>query len=152
MTRKIWIAGACILTVAAIAAALGWWWLGRPMYEPGQLAARADLEPPAQTPAQNDRWQVTPEIELAHFAVGTGRNVLVVHGGPGIPDETPYSGLADLTDRFSFHYYAQRGCGPSHAPDRPALVFKYIREYPTTGWGAWGSASNSPILNGSGVF
>jgi proline iminopeptidase len=56
------------------------------------------------------------EIELAHFSAGEGRNVLVIHGGPGLPFLQPMSGLEPLTSEFQFHYYDQRGCGESTRP------------------------------------
>jgi proline iminopeptidase len=59
---------------------------------------------------------VEPGIELAHFSAGEGRNVLVIHGGPGEPFSEPISGLEPLTAEFRFHYYDQRGCGASTRP------------------------------------
>jgi proline iminopeptidase len=59
---------------------------------------------------------VEPGIELAHFAVGQGRNILIIHGGPGEPFTHPMSGLEPLTSEFRFHYYDQRGCGESTRP------------------------------------
>jgi len=65
-------------------------------------------------------------IELAHFAVGEGRNVLIIHGGPGRPFRQPISGLESLTGEFQFHYYDQRGCGKSTRPiDRFELANMY---------------------------
>jgi proline iminopeptidase len=59
---------------------------------------------------------VEPGIELAHFSTGEGRNVLIIHGGPGMPFTQPMSGLEPLTEEFQFHYYDQRGCGESTRP------------------------------------
>jgi proline iminopeptidase len=75
----------------------------------------APLTPPSQ-PTGSDTWLVEPEIELAHFVAGEGRNVLVVHGGPGEPFPQPIHGLEPLTGDFRFHYYDQRGCGESSRP------------------------------------
>lgn len=91
----------------------------QPMYKPGMVSAgenlSAPLEPPAQQPDSND-WLVEPEIELSHFSDGSGRNVLVVHGGPGMPFTEPAHGLSLLSDDYQFHYYAQRGSGDSTRP------------------------------------
>ena len=56
------------------------------------------------------------DIKLSHFSAGKGKNILVVHGGPGAPDVMPWSGLQSLTEAYQFHYYAQRGCGGSSRP------------------------------------
>ncbi|MCB0188356.1 MAG: alpha/beta hydrolase, partial [Caldilineaceae bacterium] len=60
--------------------------------------------------------QVEPEIQLHHFAVGEGRSVLVIHGGPGMPYQEPWPALAPLTDDYRFHFYDQRGAGQSTRP------------------------------------
>jgi proline iminopeptidase len=75
----------------------------------------APLAPPSQ-PAGSDAWLVEPGIQLAHFSAGEGRNVLIVHGGPGEPFSEPIDGLEPLTGDFRFHYYDQRGCGQSTRP------------------------------------
>jgi proline iminopeptidase len=98
----------------------GFWHLStQPLYKPGMVRNErnlsASLVPPAQ-PANSDTWLVEPGIELAHFAVGEGRNVLLIHGGPGMPFLQPMSGLEPLTNEFQFHYYDQRGCGKSTRP------------------------------------
>ena len=56
------------------------------------------------------------KIQLAHFSVGEGRDVLVVHGGPGEPFAEPMAALQPLTNDFRFHYYDQRGSGESTRP------------------------------------
>jgi proline iminopeptidase len=79
----------------------------------------AESARPAYTPAQTgdpDYWQVEDDIKLYHFAEGTGRNVLIVHGGPGMPFREPLAGLASLTGDYRFIYYDQRGCGKSSRP------------------------------------
>ncbi len=55
-------------------------------------------------------------VELHHFAEGEGEEILVVHGGPGIPPQDPFPGLSRLSHRYRFHYYHQRGCGKSTRP------------------------------------
>ncbi len=91
----------------------------QPLYQPGMVRAEknlsAPLTPPTQ-PADSEIWLVEPRIELAHFSAGKGRNVLVIHGGPGMPFLQPMSGLKPLNSEFRFHYYDQRGCGESTRP------------------------------------
>ena len=91
----------------------------RPLYEPGMVRTgrnlRAPLEPPPQ-PSDPNLWMVEPDIKLYHFAMGQGRPVLIVHGGPGRPQLKPWAGLAPLTNTCRFIYYDQRGCGRSTRP------------------------------------
>jgi proline iminopeptidase len=108
----------------------GFWYLSiQPLYRPGMVRRgenlRAPLTPPAQS-AGAQTWLVEPGIELAHFAAGAGRNMLVIHGGPGAPFAQPMRGLHPLTDTYRFHYYDQRGCGESTRPiDRFASTNMY---------------------------
>lgn len=109
-----------VLIIAIIAGGFYFWNLmNKPLYEPGSLRAgkflRAPLTPPVQT-AENDFWQVEPDIELHHFSAGEGRNVLVIHGGPGQPYVEPWPGLETLGGDYRFHYYDQRGAGQSTRP------------------------------------
>jgi proline iminopeptidase len=76
---------------------------------------RAPLTPPEQ-PDDEYLWTVEPDVRLYHFAAGEGRNVLIVHGGPGYPYLEPWPGLEPLTHNHRFHYYDQRGCGQSTRP------------------------------------
>jgi proline iminopeptidase len=76
---------------------------------------REPLAPPTQDPDES-YWYVEPDVRLYHFAEGTGRPVLIVHGGPGYPYAEPWPGLASLTGAYIFHYYDQRGCGRSTRP------------------------------------
>lgn len=116
----IWIS---IITaiVLLIAAAGGWFWysMGQPLYQPGMVRAGKNLIAPLTPPTQGDDpafWQVEPGIQLHHFAVGAGRNVLIIHGGPGAPYSEPWAGLDSLTTTYRFHYYDQRGAGQSTRP------------------------------------
>lgn len=63
-----------------------------------------------------NHWTVEKDIRLFHFSEGKGRNVLMVHGGPGFPTHTAWPGLKPLTSRYRFVYYDQRGCGRSTRP------------------------------------
>lgn len=120
MKRKIIPILLGVIVLALIASAGGFWYMSiQPLYKPGMVSSEkklsAPLTPPTQ-PANSETWLVQPGIELAHFAVGEGRNVLIIHGGPGEPFTQPMSGLASLTSDFRFHYYDQRGCGESTRP------------------------------------
>jgi proline iminopeptidase len=91
----------------------------QPLYQPGMVSAGQNLRAPLTPPAQSgdpDFWQVEKDIRLYHFSQGRGRNVLIVHGGPGMPFREPMRGLEPLTGEYRFHYYDQRGCGKSTRP------------------------------------
>lgn len=118
--KKIIVILISVLIVSVIAGgATIWYLMQQPLYEPGMVRAeenlRAPLEPPEQ-PEDSPMWRVEEDIDLFHFAEGEGRNVLIVHGGPGMPYTEPWSGLAPLTRSYRFHYYDQRGCGQSTRP------------------------------------
>jgi proline iminopeptidase len=120
--RILIIAGVVALVVLVlVAAVIGYFWYttGQPLYKPGMVREgknlRAPLTPPQQTGGENF-WTVEEDIQLYHFAAGEGRNVLVVHGGPGVPPAKIWPGLELLTDAYRFHYYDQRGCGQSTRP------------------------------------
>ena len=118
--RLRWLFGVAALLVLGLAVGGGflWWSLGKPMYSPGEARAEQDLEPPTQ-PAHDGnegRWAMPDDVELAWFARGQGEPVLVIHGGPGIPDVGPWPGLEPLTDRIRAYHFAQRGSGASTRP------------------------------------
>jgi hypothetical protein len=46
--------------------------------------------PIAQT-GDPDFWQMEADIRLYHFSRGDGRNVLIIHSGPGLPFREPMS-------------------------------------------------------------
>ncbi|MBM3125789.1 MAG: alpha/beta hydrolase [Chloroflexi bacterium] len=116
MKRKLLlIIGTIVLALIVIAG--GFWYMStQPLYNPGMVREMgASLTPPNQL-AESEKWLVQSNIEINHFAVGEGRNVLVIHGGPGMPFLEPMSGLEPLTREYRFHYYDQRGCGESTRP------------------------------------
>jgi proline iminopeptidase len=119
MRKTIAIVLAVIVVLIALGGAAFWYMTLQPFYKPGmvneQQNLRAPLTPPEQTD-DADYWQVEPDIQLYHFAQGDGRNILIVHGGPGVPFRQPLSGLEPLTDEYCFHYYDQRGSGESTRP------------------------------------
>jgi len=116
MKRKIFIIiGAIVLALVVVLG--GFWYMStQPLYKPGMVREMGVSLTPPQQPANSKPWLVEPNINLAHFAVGKGRNVLIIHGGPGMPFLQPMSGLESLTGEYRFHYYNQRGCGESTRP------------------------------------
>lgn len=119
MKKKIIIIAALLLVLILIAGVFLWYFMGRPLYEPGMVRLgknlRAALIPPKQLNDENF-WTVEEDIKLYHYWDGAGRSVLVIHGGPGYPFNKPLSGLKPLTDNYKFIYYDQRGCGKSTRP------------------------------------
>ena len=108
-----------VLLILIIAAGGFWYMSTQPLYKPGMVREEKNLSAPLTPPAQSagsEKWLVEPGIELAHFSAGEGRNVLIIHGGPGEPFTQPMSGLESLAGKFRFHYYDQRGCGDSTRP------------------------------------
>ncbi|MDP8207473.1 MAG: alpha/beta hydrolase [Candidatus Electryonea clarkiae] len=87
----------------------------KPLYQPGYIQQGINT-PPAQKGTDNDKWKVESNIELYHFSEGSGREVLVIHGGPGIPFSNTWKGLSLLRDSLEANYYHQRGCGKSSIP------------------------------------
>ena len=120
MKRKILFIslGAILLAIGLVAG--GFWYMStQPLYKSGMVRAEKNLSAPLTPPTQlanSGTWLVEPGIELAHFAAGEGRNVHIIHGGPGEPFTQPVRGLESLTGKFRFHYYDQRGCGESTRP------------------------------------
>jgi proline iminopeptidase len=117
--KAVLIGIAALLLLLIIAGVLFWHFMSKPLYEPGMVRAgkdlRASLTPPAQSGDANF-WSVEQDIKLYHFSDGTGKSVLVVHGGPGYPIRSSLPGLKPLTGRYRFIYYDQRGCGKSARP------------------------------------
>jgi proline iminopeptidase len=120
MKRKIILILLSLTALLAIIFVGGFWYLSnQPLYNPGMVRQGENLDAPLAPPTQPEgsaMWLVEPGIELAHFIEGNGRNVLVVHGGPGLPFSQPLAGLSPLNDEYRFHYYDQRGCGESTRP------------------------------------
>lgn len=113
------IVGAIVLVLLLLGGGAMWWFSTQPLYRPGMVRAgqnlRSPLTPPSQ-PSDADFWQVEKDIRLYHFSQGDGRNVLIIHGGPGMPFRQPLTGLEPLTKDYRFYYYDQRGCGKSTRP------------------------------------
>ena len=108
-----------IVLLLLIAGGVMRYFIGQPLYTPGMVRAEANLRAPLTPPVQSDDprfWKVESDIQLYHFAEGQGRNVIVIHGGPGMPSLKPWPGLRPLAKQFKFNYYDQRGCGQSTRP------------------------------------
>ena len=120
MKRKTFLIVALVVAFVIAAGAGSFWWMTQqPLYQPGMVSAgqnlRASLTPPVQS-GDSEYWQMESDIRLYHFSQGAGRNVLIVHGGPGMPFREPMRGLEPLAGEYRFHYYDQRGCGKSTRP------------------------------------
>ena len=108
---------AAIGLVAVAGGVFFWFWItGQPMYSPGD-GAELELNPVSHN--ADGAWRVSTDVSLHHFASGAGRNMLYVHGGPGIPETTAAPGL-DLSG-YRVHYYDQRGTGQSSQPFQGAV-------------------------------
>lgn len=119
MKKKLFlIALGVVLLVAIVVGGVVWYSMGQPLYKPGMVRAGKNLSAPLAPPPQpsGDFWQVEKDIRLYHFSAGQGPNVLVVHGGPGIPTIAAWPGVVPLENRYRFLYYDQRGCGRSTRP------------------------------------
>jgi proline iminopeptidase len=117
--KKMLAIAAVLVLLLGVAAGAFWYWTSLPLYKPGMVSASVNLGAPLTPPAQGqdpNRWIVEKDIQLHHFAVGAGENVLIVHGGPGRPSTEPWAGLDALKDRYRFIYYDQRGSGRSTRP------------------------------------
>lgn len=122
MKRLFLITGIVFVILILAVAGLGIWvksMIGKPLYQPGIVRAGANLRAPLDPPDQPEGesfWLLEPNIKIYHFSQGSGRPVLMVHGGPGFPFHDPYTGLELLGEHFEFVYYHQRGCGKSTRP------------------------------------
>lgn len=119
--KKLLIIVPSVIVVIALAAGyMIYQMMMAPMYEVGNVAKGVNLSgslaPPKQEKLDENIWQVEADIDLKYFTQGEGRNVLVVHGGPGIPYVEGWPGLEPLGDEYKFNYYDQRGCGESTRP------------------------------------
>ncbi len=122
------IIAACVCALAA-AAFLFLGAFGKALYEPLSLAraagaGRITLDPPGgvvygATLADGTReftLEAEAGITLAGFERGSGRPVLVVHGGPGFPPAGPWAGPVAFESTRRFVYWHQRGSGLSTRP------------------------------------
>jgi proline iminopeptidase len=116
---RILIVAAVVVAVLIAAGLYVWDALQAPLYQPGMVRAERNLRAPLQPPATQPTgafWQVENDVQLYHFSDGSGPNILVVHGGPGVPFDASPPGLHALGDRYRLVYYDQRGCGRSTRP------------------------------------
>lgn len=103
-----------LILVLIIGVALFFIFSSKGMYEIGTIAERDDLDPVEQI-TDNESFEVTENINLRYFTQGAGDKVLVIHGGPGMPNAEAWPGLNDI-EGYEFIYYDQRGCGESTRP------------------------------------
>jgi proline iminopeptidase len=118
--KILFVVIAIVVVIVGIAGWSFWQQMQAPLYRPGMVRAgknlTAPLTPAAQSVEAEGEWEVEPGIRLHYFTQGQGRNVLVIHGGPGMPFTAPLAGLKPFEDRYRFVYYDQRGCGESTRP------------------------------------
>jgi proline iminopeptidase len=95
--------------------------MGKGLYEVGDVANQmqnTSTSPMAST--SQHYWKVDRTTELFHFSQGAGKDLLVIHGGPGFPTDHPWKAAALLGSKYRFQFYHQRGCGLStHPLDNP---------------------------------
>jgi len=91
MKRKLLLGGGALLMILAVGLGVVWWWMGQPMYRPGDVRSErnlsASLEPLAQpAAARAGLWQMEPEIELRYLfsasAPAVRRPIGAMAGGP----------------------------------------------------------------------
>jgi proline iminopeptidase len=128
--RKLAMVLGVLAALVVVAAAAFWYVMNKPLYEPGKLAASVSLAAVPQT-GDGSYWEVEPGIRLRHFSEGSGRPVLFVHGGPGVPLRQPLAALEPLAERRQFVYYDQRGCGGSTRPIRKFTSSNYYENMKT---------------------
>lgn len=118
-TRKYILIGVGIFAVViAIAVGYMFWMMGQPIYTFGSVNTAENLRNPLEPPEQTDStsWRVESDITLHYDVYGSGKPVIIVHGGPGIPYANTWKGLAPLEKQYEFYYYHQRGAGKSTRP------------------------------------
>ncbi len=118
--KKVFIISGALIIVLIIVAAVFYYFMQQPLYIPGMVRQEENLRAPLKAPVQNDAdsnyWNVENDIKLYHTKQGSGDDVLIIHGGPGMPTNQFWQGLDSLKERYSFHYYHQRGSGKSTRP------------------------------------
>jgi len=106
-----------VIILVLILIGVFYYFMTKPMYEFGMVKKDFILDPPKQISDNQGYWNVEKDIDIHYFTQGNGnKKVLVIHGGPGFPFTKPYEGLKSFTDKFTFYYYHQRGCGKSSKP------------------------------------
>src|SRR5215212_10140846 len=119
MRKKMLIAAIVGLVLLLFVGLVFWRSMGAPFYTPGMVRAGTNLRGPLDPPQQggdNSTWQVEDDIRISFTAVGNGRPILVVHGGPGYPLRPPLPGMESLAKAHKLYCFDQRGCGRSTRP------------------------------------
>ncbi|MDW3648823.1 MAG: alpha/beta hydrolase [Bacteroidia bacterium] len=118
--KKLYVTIGAVLLVLAIGA---YFFLSAifsgPLYLTGSLkseAAYAHLLKEAPDQGKENYFQLNDDISLYYTTQGSGKPVLIVHGGPGIPYDQHWAGLDSLGQEYRYYYYHQRGCGNSSRP------------------------------------
>jgi proline iminopeptidase len=127
MKKWVIVSALVLLVIILGGGAFAWYAMQQPLYSPGMVRAGRNPSPlviNAVAVQDKDFWKVEEKVSLHHFVQGGGKgtNVLVIHGGPGMPFESPIAGLEPLTGSYTFHYYDQRGSGES---SRPIMRFTF---------------------------
>jgi len=125
----LFICAGVLVLALAVAAAVVFMSFGKAMYEPGSLSRMAGegnipLDPVGafaygkirKDGTREFTLEAEPGITLAGFERGTGSPVLVVHGGPGFPPDSPWAGPSSFEGSRRFVYWHQRGSGRSTRP------------------------------------
>ncbi len=104
MRKKVTLIVIGLVVLVAVAGFAVWWLMGQPLYKPGMVRSgknlRSPLVPPEQT-SEEPYWLVEGDVRLFYHTQGTGRPVVVIHGGPGFPIRQPLMALEPLAGHTS---------------------------------------------------
>ena len=82
-----------------------------PLYKPNDLLKKSKYAHLLETTSQKDNpdyFKLNDSISLYYFSNGTGKPIIVIHGGPGFPFNDSWEGLSGLENDYQFYYYHQR--------------------------------------------
>ncbi|QUI22072.1 alpha/beta hydrolase [Vallitalea pronyensis] len=119
MKKKLLFIGIILMIVIGVVAFIMIRMTGKPLYTIGNVKKEINLRAPLEPPIQSGNigyFQVEEDIKLNYFTQGTGDNILILHGGPGMPYAEEWKGLDELSKTHRFIYYDQRGSGSSTRP------------------------------------
>lgn len=97
------------------------------------MAASCGAEPPAAGPVQEAGTIGVDGADLFYQSLGSGRPIVVVHGGPGLDHSYLRPWLEPLAERYRIVLYDQRGVGQSPAALDTAVISmsNYLRDLDT---------------------